>query len=49
MCSKKYKLLGVDLTQLNTLDAALKLCDMQFDAPTLVISECVLTYMTHRW
>jgi putative lipase involved disintegration of autophagic bodies len=44
-----YKLLGVDLTQHNTLEALLKLCGIDFDLPTLLLSECVLTYMTKRW
>ena len=44
-----YKLLGVDLTQHNTLEALLKLCGVDFDLPTLLLSECVLTYMTKRW
>ncbi|XP_046569910.1 LOW QUALITY PROTEIN: tRNA wybutosine-synthesizing protein 4-like [Haliotis rubra] len=43
-----YKMLGVDLTQLNTLEAALRLCQVDFDAPTLLLSEVVLTYMTRR-
>lgn len=43
-----YKLLGVDLSQTNTVEAALKLCDIDFDHPTLIMSECVLTYMTRR-
>ncbi|XP_059175408.1 tRNA wybutosine-synthesizing protein 4-like [Physella acuta] len=43
-----YHLLGVDLTQLNTLEAALKICGVNFDVPTLLLSECVLTYMTRR-
>ncbi|CAG2220229.1 LCMT2 [Mytilus edulis] len=44
-----YKLLGVDLTQHNTLEALLKICGIDFDNPTLLLSECVLTYMTKRW
>ncbi|KAK3108722.1 hypothetical protein FSP39_014162 [Pinctada imbricata] len=43
-----YKLLGADLTQLNTLEALLKLCGVNLDTPTLLLSECVLTYMTRR-
>ncbi|CAL1526101.1 unnamed protein product [Lymnaea stagnalis] len=43
-----YHLLGVDLTQLNTLEAALKMCGINFDVPTLLLSECVMTYMTRR-
>lgn len=44
----EYKLLGVDLTQHNTLEALLKICGIDFDNPTLLLSECVLTYMTKR-
>uniref|UniRef100_A0A0B6Z319 tRNA wybutosine-synthesizing protein 4 n=1 Tax=Arion vulgaris TaxID=1028688 RepID=A0A0B6Z319_9EUPU len=43
-----YHLLGVDLTQLNTLEAALKMCGIDFETPTLLLSECVMTYMTRR-
>ncbi|RUS78801.1 hypothetical protein EGW08_013451 [Elysia chlorotica] len=43
-----YQLLGVDLTQLNTLEAALKMCGIRFECPTLLLSECVMTYMTRR-
>ncbi|KAK7110582.1 tRNA wybutosine-synthesizing protein 4-like [Littorina saxatilis] len=43
-----YCLLGVDLTQLNTLEAALRMCGADFDTPTLFLSECVMTYMTRR-
>ncbi|KAL3831855.1 hypothetical protein ACJMK2_023552 [Sinanodonta woodiana] len=46
--SANYKLLGIDLGQPNTLEAVLKLCQIDFDCPTLLISECVLTYMTRR-
>ena len=49
LSNKNYKLLGVDLSQVNTLEAALKLCDVDFDVPTLLLSEVVLTYMTRRW
>ena len=46
--SKKYNLLGVDLSQINTLEAVLKLCGVDFDVPTLLLSEIVLAYMTKR-
>lgn len=48
LCTKSYKLIGADLSQTNTLEAALKLCDIDFERPTLLLSECVLTYMTRR-
>lgn len=47
--TEDYKLLGVDLTQLNTLEACLNLCGVDWDTPTLLLSECVMTYMTRRW
>jgi len=43
-----YHLLGIDLTQLNTLEAALKMSGVNFEYPTLLFSECVMTYMTRR-
>ncbi|OWF51041.1 tRNA wybutosine-synthesizing protein 4-like [Mizuhopecten yessoensis] len=43
-----YTLVGVDLTQLNTLEAVLTHCGVDTDRPTLLLSECVLTYMTRR-
>lgn len=49
LSSRNYKLVGVDLSQINTMEAALKLCDIDFDVPTLLLSEVVLTYMTRRW
>ena len=49
LSTSDYCLLGVDLTQLNTLEAALRLCGADFDIPTLLLSECVMTYMTRRW
>ncbi|XP_055877981.1 tRNA wybutosine-synthesizing protein 4-like [Biomphalaria glabrata] len=48
LSSADYHLLGVDLTQLNTLEAAIKMCGLEFDIPTLLLSECVMTYMTRR-
>ncbi|XP_076464646.1 tRNA wybutosine-synthesizing protein 4-like [Babylonia areolata] len=48
LSTSDYCLLGVDLTQLNTLEAALRLCGADFDSPTLLLSECVMTYMTRR-
>ncbi|XP_041366249.1 tRNA wybutosine-synthesizing protein 4-like [Gigantopelta aegis] len=48
LCCTDYKMLGVDLTQHNLLEAALRLSGIDFDLPTLILSECVLTYMTKR-
>ncbi|XP_060073537.1 tRNA wybutosine-synthesizing protein 4-like [Ylistrum balloti] len=46
--TEDYTLVGVDLTQLNTLEAVLTHCGVDSDQPTLLLSECVLTYMTRR-
>ncbi len=45
MTSDNYHLLGVDLTDLNLLQRSLKLMGICSQAPTLLLSECVLTYM----
>lgn len=41
-----YKLIGVDLNDLSRLEELLRLCRIKGDNPTLLLSECVLTYMT---
>ncbi|GJQ09604.1 hypothetical protein GpartN1_g2503.t1 [Galdieria partita] len=41
-----YKLIGVDLKQIESLSYLLEhICQLSADSPTLVISECVLTYI----
>lgn len=41
-----YNLLSADLRSAKELDAKLKSCEIDFTAPTLFLSECVLIYMT---
>ncbi|XP_077984404.1 tRNA wybutosine-synthesizing protein 4-like [Glandiceps talaboti] len=43
--SVKYTLLGIDMTKLDGLSNALQLCGINFNLPTLFLSECVMTYM----
>lgn len=43
--SKKYSVIGCDLTDLKLLQALLIENGMAFALPTLIISECVLTYI----
>ncbi|KAI3645651.1 hypothetical protein MP228_008579 [Amoeboaphelidium protococcarum] len=51
LSSDQYLCIGCDLTQLDKLDKLLSYlaqsqqCTFQFNAPTLIISECVLTYV----
>ncbi|XP_071803609.1 tRNA wybutosine-synthesizing protein 4-like [Asterias amurensis] len=45
LTSENYHLLGVDLTDLNLLQRTLKLLGISSQAPTFLLSECVLTYM----
>lgn len=40
-----YHLIGADLRQLHELKDKLAKCDLNFQAPTLFIAECVLVYM----
>ncbi|XP_064614438.1 tRNA wybutosine-synthesizing protein 4-like [Liolophura sinensis] len=40
-----YKLIGVDLSDLHRLEELMRLCQIKGDNPTLLLSECVLTYM----
>ncbi|XP_072179153.1 tRNA wybutosine-synthesizing protein 4-like [Diadema setosum] len=43
--SNKYHLLGVDLKNLRTLEDALQRIGIDFTLPTLLLSECVITYI----
>uniref|UniRef100_A0A803KKM8 tRNA wybutosine-synthesizing protein 4 n=1 Tax=Xenopus tropicalis TaxID=8364 RepID=A0A803KKM8_XENTR len=45
LLSQGYKLLGVDLTEVSSLDAALNLAGLSWDCPTLVLGEVALCYM----
>ncbi|XP_072030501.1 tRNA wybutosine-synthesizing protein 4-like [Amphiura filiformis] len=43
--SERYYLLGTDLCDLNRLQKSLKQCQVDTSIPTLLLSECVITYM----
>ncbi|CAH0391860.1 unnamed protein product [Bemisia tabaci] len=45
--SKSYHLIGVDLRDVKDLDAKLRSINLDFSAPTLFISECVLVYIEY--
>lgn len=48
--SSQYRLLGVDVREESQLEAALAAAGLDWAAPTLILSEVVLTYMeTQRW
>ncbi|XP_029804650.1 leucine carboxyl methyltransferase 1 [Suricata suricatta] len=44
--SKRYAIIGADLRDLPELEEKLKKCNMNPQLPTLLITECVLVYMT---
>ncbi|XP_010621788.1 leucine carboxyl methyltransferase 1 [Fukomys damarensis] len=44
--SKRYAIIGADLRDLPELEEKLKKCNMNTQLPTLLITECVLIYMT---
>lgn len=43
--SDNYILIGVDLSNVSRLEEICNLCGLQYDAPTLFLSECAVTYM----
>ena len=43
--SLHYAAIGCDLCDLSGLEESLALCGIEFSWPTLLLSECVLTYM----
>ena len=43
--SDHYCIIGCDLYQLDEFQTLLKLADVDYTIPTLLLSECVLTYM----
>eukprot|EP00038_Savillea_parva_P005093 m.147201 g.147201 ORF g.147201 m.147201 type:complete len:685 (+) comp11659_c0_seq1:120-2174(+) len=45
LASDRYHVLAVDITDTTALEAALVSARFNFDAPTLVLSECVLAYL----
>ncbi|XP_005405184.1 PREDICTED: leucine carboxyl methyltransferase 1 isoform X3 [Chinchilla lanigera] len=44
--SERYAIIGADLRELPELEEKLKKCNMNTQLPTLLITECVLVYMT---
>ena len=46
--TENYKLIGVDLTQLKQLEDVLRQVGVDFSAPSLFVSEVVITYMSHK-
>lgn len=49
LSSSKYRLLGVDVRELSQMEKALESSNFEWTAPTLVLSEVVLTYMQTKW
>ncbi len=47
--SDHYNLIGVDVRKEQEVEAILSGAGLQWDAPTLVLSEVVLTYMETQW
>ncbi|XP_022536214.2 tRNA wybutosine-synthesizing protein 4 [Astyanax mexicanus] len=47
--SAQYKLLGVDVRTEREVEEGLRVAGLQWDRPTLVLSEVVLTYMETKW
>ncbi|KAM9342949.1 LOW QUALITY PROTEIN: tRNA wybutosine-synthesizing protein 4 [Pholidichthys leucotaenia] len=47
--SSRYRLLGVDIRERTQVEEALGVAGLDFSAPTLVLSEVVLTYMEMQW
>ncbi|KAI2660658.1 tRNA wybutosine-synthesizing protein 4 [Labeo rohita] len=47
--SGHYNLIGVDVRKEQEVEATLSRAGLQWDAPTLVLSEVVLTYMETQW
>ena len=43
--SQLYAAIGCDLSDLERLEHSLVLCGVDFSCPTLLLSECALTYM----
>ncbi|KAL5007139.1 hypothetical protein ScPMuIL_015945 [Solemya velum] len=45
----RYKLIGVDLSELRSVESILKSCGLAVCSPTLLLSEVVLTYMNKQY
>jgi tRNA wybutosine-synthesizing protein 4 len=46
--SPGYSMIGLDLEHVEKLSGFLPQCGVEFDRPTLLLSECVLTYITDK-
>lgn len=49
MSAGQYQLLGIDLRQKSQVEKALGAAGIDWSAPTLILSEVVLTYMETQW
>lgn len=49
VCSGQYCLIGVDVREESQVKEALGAAGLDWDAPTLILSEVVLTYMETKW
>lgn len=47
--SGRYRLLGVDVREESQVEEALSAAGLDWAAPTLILSEVVLTYMETKW
>lgn len=47
--SSQYRLLGVDIREESKVEEALRVAGLDWAAPTLILSEVVLTYMETQW
>lgn len=47
--SAQYKLLGVDVRNETEVEEVLSAAGLQWNSPTLILSEVVLTYMETCW
>ncbi|KAI3355652.1 hypothetical protein L3Q82_004244 [Scortum barcoo] len=49
VCTAQYRLLGVDVREESQVEKALGAAGLDWTAPTLILSEVVLTYMETQW
>lgn len=49
LSSSQYRLLGVDVRELSQMEKGLECSGFEWMAPTLILSEVVLTYMQTKW
>ncbi|CAB1421107.1 unnamed protein product [Pleuronectes platessa] len=49
VCSGQYRLLGLDVREESRVKEALEAAGLDWAAPTLILSEVVLTYMETQW